>query len=145
MFEVKEKPRVGFSLVEFLIVLSTAIILLSSVDSWLANYETRGRVSEALSVAETAKTEIVVTCSGDPAITELTQHDIAHDFPDSPYVDTITVSGTCEYPQILLVTRNTGLIEDPTLIILGDFAGNVVTWTCTSPGLGVGTPRRCHN
>jgi len=145
MFNFNIKPPSGFSLVEFMIILSSAIILLSSVDSWLANYESRSRVSEALLVAETAKSDIIITCVGDPRISKLTKDDIAHDFPYSPYVDTISVSGSCEYPEIMVITKGTGLAVDPTLIILGDLAGNLVKWTCRSSGPEADMPSRCRS
>jgi hypothetical protein len=144
MSRINKSPHSGISLVEFMIILSSVVILLSSVDSWFFNYAARGRVAEALLVAETAKSDIIITCNADPGISELTQHDIGHAFPYSSYVDSISISGSCEYPQIVLITRDTGLAADPMLTIVGDLAGSLVTWTCRSSGPNMAMPSRCR-
>lgn len=141
----KTRPGGGFSFVEFLMILSAAVILLSSVDSWLANYGTRSKVSEALSVAETAKIDIIITCNADPTLSELSEEFIGHDFPSSPYVKSVVVSGTCQAPEITLVTDNTGLNVNPTLHIAGSFKDDIVMWSCRSTGLDIDKPQRCRD
>lgn len=126
-------------------ILSAAAILLSSVDSWLADYGTRSKVSEALSVAETAKIDIVITCNADPNLSGLSEEFIGHDFPHSPYVKSVTVGGTCKAPTITLVTANTGLNINPTLHITGTFKDDIVTWSCRSTGLDMDKPQRCRD
>ena len=142
---VKSRPVRGFSFVEFMMILSACAILLSSVDSWLANFSTRSKVTEALTVAETAKKDIVITCAADPALREITEEFIGHDFPQSSYVKSIDVSGSCKAPQIDLQTVNTGLIVDPALVITGTIADGIATWTCQSTGLQVDKPQRCRD
>lgn len=141
----KSAPPSGFSFVEFLMILSAVAILLSSVDSWLSNYDTRSKVSEALSVAETAKIDIVITCAADPALAELSEEFIGHDFPHSHYVKSVTVGGTCKAPIITLVTDNTGLNINPTLHIAGTIKDDIVTWSCRSTGLDMDKPQRCRD
>lgn len=133
----------GFSFIEFLMILSAAIILLTSVDSWLSDYKVRSKVSEALAIAETATREIVMTCS-ETHLTRLTNAIIPHDFPESPFVEFIDISGSCHAPMITLATRNTGLNLDPVLVLEGTVNGGVVSWECRSNWLEVDTPERCQ-
>jgi hypothetical protein len=141
---VKARPRGGFSFVEFLIVLSTAAILLPGVDTWMQNYEVRSRVAEALVVAETARTNILITCNADPRIAEINQEAIAHRFPSSDFVESIEISGPCSLPQITLRTRNTGLPEDPTIVVWTDLTRDTVTWNCSSTSKDRDVPSRCR-
>lgn len=60
-------------------------------------------------------------------------------------VDLFAVTGSCKEPQITLTTKNSGLVVDPTSTILGDPSSDAITWTCSSTGLDVDTPRRCRN
>lgn len=139
------RPTSGFSLVEYLLVLSIATIVFAGVDTWRANFEVRGKVSDALYVAETAKASIVRVCAANRQHSELTNQEIQHTFPDSNYVEEITVSGTCRGPEILVQTRNTGLDEEPTLLIWGRLTSTRDFWNCYSSAPEINTPIRCRD
>ncbi|MDX1556159.1 MAG: hypothetical protein R3212_09045 [Xanthomonadales bacterium] len=144
MDDTQARSRGGFSLIEFLIILSSAVVLLTSVDSWLANYKVRSKVSEALSVAETARRDVVITCGEEPHIQDLSKIPVVKKFEYSPYVGSITVDGSCVLPRITLETANTGLSVEPILVIEGHIENGMAAWTCHSTGLEIDTPERCR-
>ncbi|HKJ17283.1 MAG TPA: pilin [Xanthomonadales bacterium] len=131
-------------MIEFLIVLTSATIMLSSVDSWLGSFEVRSKVSDALQVAESARKDILITCTADSTLAELSNEIVAYEFNHSEFVRTLTISGSCESPQITLETQNTGLILDPTIVITGGRSGAIYAWTCQSNGADSATPKRCR-
>ena len=54
-----------------LIAIAAILVCLAGASSWFSNYSTRAKINEALSVAEKAKTAIIVTCSENSGISEL--------------------------------------------------------------------------
>lgn len=126
-------------------VLSTATVIFVSVDSWLPNLEVRNKVADAILVAETAKESIVRTCAANRTLTRLTNKHISHTFPFSPYVRSINVMGSCRAPEILVQTKNTGLDENPTLVIWGRLTSTRDYWQCSSSAASVDTPIRCRD
>lgn len=140
-------PGGGFTLIEQIMVVAVLTITVSGMGSWFSNYSIRSQINEALSVADSAKIAIIVTCSENPGITALTNSVIGHGFPASYYVKEITTSGSCTSPVITVITINTALLIDPTLTITGN---NLVenkqpSWTCISDGLDLHMPDNCHS
>ena len=140
-------PGGRFSCIEQLIVVAVLTISVSGMGSWFSNYAIRSQINEALSVANSAKTAIIITCTENPGITALTNSVIGHGFPASYYVKEITTSGSCTSPVITVITINTALMIDPTLTITGN---NLVenkqpSWTCISDGLDLHMPDNCHS
>jgi type IV pilus assembly protein PilA len=136
----------GFTLVELMIALAAISIFLAAAHSWIANYTIRNKIDEALAVADTAKISIIVTCAEDPSLAELSNKSVGYSFPPSLYINDVRLSGSCAQPNIMVLTANTGLLVNPTLTISGDFSpGNrQATWKCTSDGLDLHVPDRCH-
>ena len=133
----------GFSLIEFFLVLAIAVIFLATVNTWLDDYRVRSHIVDALQVAETAKSGIITTCAADGSLQELNNHSVAHNFPHSPFVKSVSISGTCKHPQIAVQTTNTGLFVEPMLVISGDLSGSSASWSCSSTGMQFNMPKRC--
>ena len=127
-----------------MIALAATFVFLAGANSWYDNHTIRVRLSEALVLADAAKLAIILTCSEDTSLTELSNDNITQSFPHSDYVKSVSLSGSCTQPSIMLVTENTGLLVNPTLTINGEFetGGSQVTWRCTSDGLEVHVPEK---
>lgn len=146
MIKISRCCPVGFSLIEFLLILAAVVILLSSVDAWLTSYDSRSRAIEALLVAESAKTNIAITCMADPMLSDLSNHDAAVSLPDSRYIRSVEISGSCKAPRIAVAVVNPGPdAADTTIVVSGNMADNQYEWTCTSTGPDKEIPERCRN
>ena len=137
----------GFTLIETIIVVATISIFLSGAHSWYANHSIRSKINEALSVVNSAKLDITITCTEEPGIATLTNSLLDQNDSKSLYVESVTLRGTCASPVITVITINTGLLIDPTLTIRGDnLVGNgQLSWTCASDGLDIHVPDTCHS
>ena len=137
----------GFTLIETIIVVATISIFLSGAYSWYANHSIRTKTNEALSVADSVKLDITITCTEEPGVTALKNSLIGQNDSKSLYVESVTLSGSCASPVITVITINTGLLIDPTLIITGDnsIGKGQSLWTCASDGLDIHVPDTCHS
>jgi len=137
----------GFTLIETIIVVATISIFLSGAHSWYANHSIRTKINEALSVADSVKLDITITCTEEPGVTALKNSLIGQNDSKSLYVESVTLSGSCASPVITVNTVNTGLLIDPTLTITGDnLVGNgQLSWICASDGLDIHVPDSCHS
>ena len=137
----------GFTLIETIIVVATISIFLSGAYSWHANHSIRTKINEALSVADSVKLDITITCTEEPGVTALKNSLIGQNDSKSLYVESVTLSGSCASPVITVITINTGLLIDPTLIITGDnsIGKGQPLWTCASDGLDIHVPDTCHS
>ena len=133
------------SLVELLIYLAVISILLAGSYSWLTTYSVRNKIAEAVKIADSGKKDILLTCSENPNIPSLSSKPIGHQFAASEYIESISLSGSCQAPVITVATRNTGLMIDPTLTITGTRSGpgGRMEWACTSDGLDAHVPSNC--
>ena len=147
MSRLTVNPGAGFTLIELIILVAVSSVVLSGVHSWYANHATRIKIDVALSTADSAKMAINIACTEDPSATALTNNLVAYNFPTSPYVEGVTISGSCTSPIITVLTVNTGLLIDPTLTITGDNSVNNVqrSWTCASDGLDIHVPDTCNS
>jgi Tfp pilus assembly protein PilE len=145
MSRLTVNPGAGFTLIELIILVAVSSVVLSGVHAWYANHATRTKIGVALSTAYSAKMAINIACTEDPSATALTNNLVAYNFPTSPYVEGVTISGSCTSPIITVLTVNTGLLIDPTLTITGDNSVNNVqrSWTCGSDGLDIHVPDTC--
>ena len=139
-------PSGGVTLIELIIVVAVLSVVLSGAHSWHANHSIRTKINLALSEADSAKLAITITCAEDPRITVLKSSLIDQNDPTSLFVESITLSGSCASPVITVITTNTGLLINPTLIITGDnsLRKGQPSWTCASDGLDVHVPYLCH-
>jgi len=132
----------GYTLIEILAGIAVVLVMLSGGRSWLVNYDVRNMLSEALSVTDTLKTDIGITCA-EEITEELTNAKVGLSQPDSPYIESLTLSGSCGLPIITVQTVNTGLIVNPKFVIAGNIGPGGRQWTCSSTGLDVHTPAGC--
>jgi len=139
-------PGWGFTLIELVIVVAVLSVILSGAHSWFANHTIRTKIGEALSVADSAKKTILITCTEEPGVAALESSLIGHSSSKSLYVENVTLSGSCASPVITVITVNTGLLIDPTLIITGNLVESTQpAWTCASDGLNVHMPDVCQS
>jgi Tfp pilus assembly protein PilE len=136
----------GFTLISLTITAAVISVMLAGASSWYSNHTIRTKIGKALAAIESAKMAILVTCAEDPSISTLTNSLTGYSFPDSFYVKSVSVSGSCASPSITVLTVNTGLLIEPTLTITGDktIANGQRSWTCVSDGLDVHVPDTCH-
>jgi len=139
-------PSKGITFIELMIALAATFVFLAGANSWYDNHTIRVRLSEALVVADAAKLAIIFTCTENTSLTELSNDKIGHSFPRSGYVKSVSLSGSCTQPSIMLATENTGLLVNPTLTINGELetGGGQMTWRCASDGLEVHVPKKCQ-
>lgn len=135
----------GFTFIELLVVLAAVFVMLAGGHSWLANHNVRSKIAKALSVAESVKTDIVLTCLENPGIEDLASEKIAQAPPSSYYVESVTVHGSCKGCLITVQTANIGLQVSPTLILSRDLVNGSNKWMCRSTGLDVHTPTGCRS
>jgi prepilin-type N-terminal cleavage/methylation domain-containing protein len=139
-------PSGGFTLIELIIAVAVLSVVLSGAHSWFANHTIRTKIGEAFSVADSAKKAILFTCIEEPGIAALESSLINHSSSKSLYVESVTLNGSCASAVITVITTNTGLLIDPTLIITGDLIqSGQPAWTCASDGLNVHMPDACQS
>ncbi len=126
----------GFTLIELVIVIAVIAILLSLAVPAYQIYTVRAKIAEGLGIAAAAKTAVSATCQENPELTGLTNVSAGFEFGVSEYVEDIEISGDCDKPEILVITRNTGAPNPPPeMLLTGDFPVDQgrVTWACSSP------------
>jgi prepilin-type N-terminal cleavage/methylation domain-containing protein len=140
-------PSGGVTLIELIIAVAVLSLVLSGAHSWYANHSIRTKINLALSEVDSAKLAITVTCAEDPGITVLKSGLAGHNESKSLYVESVTLSGSCASPVITVITTNTGLLINPTLIITGDnsIGNGQQSWTCASDGLDLHIPHICRS
>ena len=146
MFRPSIRAAHGITWVELLIFLSVLSILMAGAYSWIDGYFTRTKVSEALTVVQSAKTAIETSCTENPTMRELNSNLLGYDFRPSVYVSGISVGGSCDAPRIQLVTTNTGLEPELTISVAGDRrrGSGAIEWVCRSDGLERHVPKACR-
>lgn len=138
----------GITLIETIIMLAMVIIVLTVALPIYSNFIVRTRVTEVLSIGESAKTIISEICRSEPDGTILAKASAAFPFEKSEYLDSIDISGFCSAPVITLAMQNSGASIDPVLRLTGekipDSGG--FFWTCavvSEPNIL--TPDYCKN
>ena len=146
MSRIAVNPCRGITLIELIIAAAVLSVVLSGGHSWFANHTIRIKIGEAPSVVDSAKKTIFITCTEEPGIAALESSLISHSSSKSLYVESVTLNGSCASPVITVITTNTGLLIDPTLIITGDLVeSGQPAWTCASDGLNVHMPDACQS
>ena len=124
-------PDRGFTLIELMIVIAIIAILLSLAVPAYQDYSIRSRVSEALSVAASAKLAVAETCMTDPSVSP-SNATVGYSFTSSKYVRSIQISNTCQEPWIVVRTWNTGAQPDMVISLDGFMNPNTgrICWHC---------------
>jgi Tfp pilus assembly major pilin PilA len=124
----------GFSILDLLILLSVAMICIVIGTPLIAKYSVKVRMAEAISEAERAQSMITMYCAVSPSAAELSAASTGFVLHDSEYVKSLQLSGPCSAPAITVVTRNTGVSPDPTIILAGARSSDssLLAWTCSS-------------
>jgi len=112
----------------------------------ISNFTIRGKLVEALVVADSAKTAVAITCWENSTINSLNNNRVGFAFHESKYVRDVKVDGSCRKPVITVFTANTGSSFDPIIAIHGEFADGIgrMSWSCVSNGANELLPEACR-
>jgi Tfp pilus assembly protein PilE len=138
----------GFKALDLMIVFAVVTVSINLGWPSLSNFAIRSKAAEALSVADTAKRDIIIKCSDATPGTALTNKSAGYAAGAAEYVREVTLSGTCANPVITLFTENTGASIDPVLMVVGTSGagrgqGSWV-WSCQGDGLAAHLPDACR-
>ena len=136
----------GFTLIELMIVVAIIAIILTLGLPVYSNYIIRAKISEALNVANGAKTAVSTSCQETPTIPALTNALAGYnDITVTKYVASIQLTGPCTDPVITITTQATGAPTDPTLTITGELRQGHMDFTCVSDGPNRHVPSECRS
>ena len=140
-------PSQGFTLIELMIVVAIIAIILTLALPVYSNYAIRAKVGEALGVAAAAKTATAATCVENRTIPALNNELAGYTFKETPYIETLEISGPCTEPVITITTHNTGASTDPVIELTGQFFGGDgrITWACTTSSSYTYVPATCRS
>lgn len=136
----------GFKVLDLMIVAAaTSLCVILGVPAH-SKYAVRTKLSEALTMAQEAKTAISITCAENPSLASLDNQAVGFTAHETEFVTDVTVDGPCANPAIHVATANTGAAVDPTLTITGVYEVKThrLTWTCKSDGPDGQLPRTCR-
>ena len=121
----------GFTLIELMIVIAIMAISVSLAVPAYQDFTIRARVTEGLSVSASAKVAVSVPCQVSPT-TVPTNASTGYANSGSEFVQSVTISNTCEEPWIVIRTRNTGASPDVVLSLDGYFNPGTgrISWNC---------------
>jgi type IV pilus assembly protein PilA len=144
---IPEHSSKGFTLIELMIVVAIIAIILTLALPVYSNYAIRAKVGEALSVAAAAKTATAATCVENRTIPALNNDLAGYTFTETPFIDTLEISGPCTEPVITITTHNTGASTDPVIVLTGNFFGGDgrITWACTTSSSYTYVPATCRS
>jgi prepilin-type N-terminal cleavage/methylation domain-containing protein len=139
--------KVGFTLIELMIVVAVFTVTLVMAVPAYSNYLIRAKIGEAFTMITAVESATAYVCQKERSNSILTNQRVGYKFKASDYVQNIVVSGTCDAPTIMVTTRATGAQPSPVLTITGNFNDDAdeITWTCVSSGLNSHTPRPCRS
>jgi type IV pilus assembly protein PilA len=128
-----------------MIVVAIIAIIVTMALPVYSNYVIRAKISEALNVANAAKSAVSTSCQETPNLQDLDNGKMGFESAPSNYVESINISGVCLQPVITVVTRQTGASPDPTLTITGYLNEGQMDFTCSSSGPNRHVPETCRS
>lgn len=138
----------GFTLIELMIVIAILAILLAIAVPAYQDYSVRARVSEALALSSNAKTAVSETCHTAINAAALTNPIVGYTFGANAnsLVTNVTISGTCDAPNITTVIQGAGSSPDPlTVTFTGASNTAQFAWACTTDSTDLGQiPSDCR-
>jgi len=137
----------GFSAIDLLIVFSITCICVVAGTPFVFNYAVRSRVTEAMTVADGAKTAITVACTEEPNLGKLDSRTAGFTFTGTRYVSDVKLEGSCARVTIRVLTIHTGAEPDPVLTLAGvkRSGDNRLDWTCSGSGSKLQLPKGCRH
>lgn len=137
----------GFSAIDLLIVFSITCICVVAGTPFLSNYAVRSRLTEAIVVADGAKTAITLACMEEPNLGALDYRSTGYTFDGARYVSDVEVEGSCAKATIRLLTIGTGAQPDPIVTFNGvtGASDKNMHWTCSGTGSELHLPRECRH
>jgi len=137
MQQYYNKRQSGFTLIELMIVIAIMAILLAIAVPAYQAYNIRAQVSEGYNLAAPAKTAIAVLCHSNPNADVSTESSFTFSSTSDGLINSITINGDCDAPEIDVVTQNTGADVDPAFQLQGTNLSSGITWVCN---LQAGSP-----
>jgi len=137
----------GFSAIDMLTVFSITCVCVVAGTPFLSNYAVRTKLTEAITVADGARTAVNIACMEEPNLTRLDNLATGYTFEGSRYVSEVEVGGSCARATIRLLTMNTGAQPDPVLTLTKISQGGdaPMGWTCSGTGSELHLPENCRN
>lgn len=136
----------GFSAIDLLIVFSITCICVVTGTPFLSNYAVRSKITEAIAVADSARTAITVVCAEAPNLGILDNRAAGFTFTPTRYVSDLELEGSCATAIIRLQTADTGARPDPVVTLTGVQrpGENRMDWTCSGSGPELHLPSHCR-
>lgn len=137
---------VGFTLIEFVIVVASIAIILTIAMPVYTDYTIRAKLKDVLGAATTGQAAVAAACTENPELTGLTNAAVGYDPEASIWVEDIVVSADCRTPIITISTRNTGAPADPRITLTGNLAEDhaSIAWLCTTTARNQHAPSTCR-
>ncbi len=138
------RKQKGFTLIELMIVIAIIGILAAIALPAYQDYTIRTKVSEALSVAASAKLAVAETSMSEDGIGgNWTVADTGYTFSPTKYVASVTI--TASTGEIDIVTQNTGADTAPELELDPTENNGTLDWVCTrTAGENKHVPAECR-
>lgn len=131
---------------DLLIVFSISCICVVAGTPALSNYAVRSRLTEAIIVADSAKSAITLACMEEPGLNRLDSRAVGFTIHQTQYVSDVNLEGSCAKATVTLQTRDTGASPDPVLSCTGVMGpGRLgMEWSCSSTARDPHLPEGCR-
>lgn len=128
----------GFTLIEFLLMAALFSVIMTLAVPVYSNYSIRTRLSESMEVIQHSSEIVSETCrmhdGGKPLKEALADNDFIRLAAREAFIREIKLDGNCMAPVLTVITKNTGQLPNPVLLLTavsGD-EDHQTTWRCSS-------------